>query len=60
MKPFNGNLLLFYTLVAGFVNRSQLLFRCPMNQFIDNMKVSREWKNVEDMYVISSFVEGMM
>ena len=60
MKPLMVTCLLFYTFGSWFVNRNQLLFRCSMNQFIDNMKVSREWKNVEDMYVISSFAEEMM
>lgn len=50
--------LLFYTLVAGLLIAVSYSLDAPMNQFIDNMKVSREWKNVEDMYVISSFVEG--
>ena len=58
MKPLIVTCLLFYTLVAGLLIAVSYSLDAPMNQFIDNMKVSREWKNVEDMYVISSFVEG--
>ena len=58
MKPLMVTCLLFYTLVAGLLIAVSYYLDAPMNQFIDNMKVSREWKNVEDMYVISSFVEG--
>lgn len=58
MKPLMVICLLFYTLVAGLLIAVSYSLDAPMNQFIDNMKVSREWKNVEDMYVISSFVEG--
>lgn len=58
MKPLMVTCLLFYTLVAGLLITVSYSLDAPMNQFIDNMKVSREWKNVEDMYVISSFVEG--
>lgn len=58
MKPLMVTCLLFYTLVAGLLIAVSYSLDSPMNQFIDNMKVSREWKNVEDMYVISSFVEG--
>ena len=58
MKPLMVTCLLFYTLVAGLLIAVSYSLDTPMNQFIDNMKVSREWKNVEDMYVISSFVEG--
>ena len=58
MKPLMVTCLLFYTLVAGLLIAISYSLDAPMNQFIDNMKVSREWKNVEDMYVISSFVEG--
>lgn len=58
MKPLMVACLLFYTLVAGLLIAVSYSLDAPMNQFIDNMKVSREWKNVEDMYVISSFVEG--
>lgn len=58
MKPLMVTCLLFYTLVAGLLIAVSYSVDAPMNQFIDNMKVSREWKNVEDMYVISSFVEG--
>ena len=58
MKPLMVSCLLFYTLVAGLLIAVSYSLDAPMNQFIDNMKVSREWKNVEDMYVISSFVEG--
>lgn len=58
MKPLMITCLLFYTLVAGLLIAVSYSLDAPMNQFIDNMKVSREWKNVEDMYVISSFVEG--
>lgn len=58
MKPLMVTCLLFYTLVAGLLIAVSNSLDAPMNQFIDNMKVSREWKNVEDMYVISSFVEG--
>lgn len=58
MKPLMVTCLLFYTLVAGLLIAVSYSLDAPMNQFIDNMKVSREWKNVEDMYVISSFVEG--
>lgn len=58
MKPLMATCLLFYTLVAGLLIAVSYSLDAPMNQFIDNMKVSREWKNVEDMYVISSFVEG--
>ena len=58
MKPLMVTCLLFYTLVAGLLIAVSYYLDAPMNQFIDNMKLSREWKNVEDMYVISSFVEG--
>lgn len=58
MKPLLVTCLLFYTLVAGLLIAISYSLDAPMNQFIDNMKVSREWKNVEDMYVISSFAEG--
>ena len=58
MKPLMVTCLLFYTLVAGLLIAISYSLDAPMNQFIDNMKVSKEWKNVEDMYVISSFVEG--
>lgn len=58
MKPLMVTCLLFYTLVAGLLIAVSYSLDAPMNQFIDNMKVSKEWKNVEDMYVISSFVEG--
>ncbi|MBN2959965.1 MAG: ABC transporter permease [Streptococcus gordonii] len=58
MKPLMVTCLLFYTLVAGLLIAVSYSLDAPINQFIDNMKVSREWKNVEDMYVISSFVEG--
>lgn len=58
MKPLMVTCLLFYTLVAGLLIAVSYSLDAPMNQFIDNMKASREWKNVEDMYVISSFVEG--
>ncbi|WP_173225217.1 MULTISPECIES: ABC transporter permease [unclassified Streptococcus] len=58
MKPLMVTCLLFYTLVAGLLIAVSYSLDAPMNQFIENMKVSREWKNVEDMYVISSFVEG--
>lgn len=58
MKLLMLTCLLFYTLVAGLLIAVSYSLDAPMNQFIDNMKVSREWKNVEDMYVISSFVEG--
>lgn len=58
MKPLMLTCLLFYTLVAGLLIAVSYSLDAPMNQFIDNMKVSREWKNIEDMYVISSFVEG--
>ena len=58
MKLLMVTCLLFYTLVAGLLIAISYSLDAPMNQFIDNMKVSREWKNVEDMYVISSFVEG--
>ena len=58
MKLLMVTCLLFYTLVAGFLIAVSYSLDAPMNQFIDNMKVSREWKNVEDMYVISSFAEG--
>ena len=58
MKPLMVTCLLFYTLVAGLLIAVSYSLDAPMNQFIDNMKVSREWKNVEDMYVISSFAEG--
>lgn len=58
MKPLMITCLLFYTLVAGLLIAVSYSLDAPMNQFIDNMKVSREWKNVEDMYVIFSFVEG--
>ncbi|CAM1661717.1 ABC transporter permease [Streptococcus mitis] len=58
MKTLMVTCLLFYTLVAGLLIAVSYSLDAPMNQFIDNMKVSREWKNVEDMYVISSFVEG--
>lgn len=58
MKPLMVTCLLFYTLVAGLLIAVSYSLDAPMNQFIDNMKVSREWKNIEDMYVISSFVEG--
>ena len=58
MKPLMVTCLLFYTWVAGLLIAVSYSLDAPMNQFIDNMKVSREWKNVEDMYVISSFVEG--
>jgi hypothetical protein len=58
MKPLMVTCLLFYTLVAGLLIAVSYSLDAPMNQFIDNMKVSREWKNVEDMYVLSSFVEG--
>ena len=58
MKPLMVTCLLFYTLVAGLLIAVSYSLDAPTNQFIDNMKVSREWKNVEDMYVISSFVEG--
>lgn len=58
MKPLMVTCLLFYTLVAGLLIAISYSLDAPMNQFIDNMKVSREWKNVEDMYVISSFAEG--
>lgn len=58
MKPLMITCLLFYTLVAGLLIAVSYSLDAPTNQFIENMKVSREWKNVEDMYVISSFVEG--
>ena len=58
MKLLMITCLLFYTLVAGLLIAVSYSLDAPMNQFIDNMKVSREWKNVEDMYVISSFAEG--
>ena len=58
MKLLMVTCLLFYTLVAGLLIAVSYSLDAPMNQFIDNMKVSREWKNVEDMYVISSFAEG--
>lgn len=58
MKLLMVTCLLFYTLVAGLLIAVSYSLDAPMNQFFDNMKVSREWKNVEDMYVISSFVEG--
>lgn len=58
MKPLMVTCLLFYTLVARLLIAVSYSLDAPMNQFIENMKVSREWKNVEDMYVISSFVEG--
>lgn len=58
MKPLMVTCLLFYTLIAGLLIAVSYSLDAPMNQFIENMKVSREWKNVEDMYVISSFVEG--
>lgn len=58
MKPLMVTCLLLYTLVAGLLIAVSYSLDAPTNQFIDNMKVSREWKNVEDMYVISSFVEG--
>lgn len=58
MKPLMVTCLLFYTLVAGLLIAISYSLDAPMNQFIDNMKVSREWMNVEDMYVISSFAEG--
>jgi hypothetical protein len=58
MKPLMVTCLLFYTLVAGLLIAISYSLDAPMNQFIDNMKISREWKNVEDMYVISSFAEG--
>ena len=58
MKPLMVTCLLFYTLVAGLLIAVSYSLDAPMNQFIDNMKVSREWKNIEDTYVISSFVEG--
>ena len=58
MKPLMVTCLLFYTLVAGLLIAISYSLDAPTNQFIENMKVSREWKNVEDMYVISSFAEG--
>lgn len=58
MKPLMAISLLFYALVAGLLITVSHSLDAPMNQFIDNIKVSREWKNVEDMYVISGFVEG--
>lgn len=58
MKPLMVTCLLFYTLVAGLLIAVSYSLDAPTNQFIENMKVSREWKNVEDIYVISSFVEG--
>ena len=58
MKLLMVTCLLFYTLVTGLLIAVSYSLDAPMNQFIENMKVSREWKNVEDMYVISSFVEG--
>ena len=58
MKLLLITCLLFYPLVAGLLIAVSYCLDAPLNQFIDNMKVSREWKNVEDMYVISSFVEG--
>lgn len=58
MKPLLVISLLFYTLVAALLIMVGHSLDAPMNEFIDNVKLAREWKNVEDMYVISSFVEG--
>ena len=58
MKPLMATSLLFYTLVAGLLIAVSHSLDAPMNQFIDNVKVAREWKSVENMYVISDFVEG--
>ncbi len=46
--------LLFYTLVAGLLIAVSHSLDV-MNQFFDNVKVAREWKSVENMYVIFSF-----
>lgn len=58
MKSLLAISLLFYTLVAALLIMVGHSLDAPMNEFIDNVKLAREWKNVEDMYVISSFVEG--
>ena len=58
MKPLMATSLLFYTLVAGLLIAVSHSLDAPMNQFFDNVKVAREWKSVENMYVISDFVEG--
>ncbi|MDO4680679.1 MAG: ABC transporter permease [Aerococcus sp.] len=50
--------LLFYAVVSvGLITVSHSL-DAPMNQFAGNIQVAREWKNVENMYVISNITEG--
>ena len=56
MKPLMATSLLFYTLVAGLLIAVSHSLDAPMNQFIDNVKVAREWKSVENMYVIFSIL----
>ncbi|HFH9592419.1 ABC transporter permease [Streptococcus pyogenes] len=58
MKPLMVISLIFYVLVGVLLIAVSHSLDAPMNQFVDNIKVAREWKSVEDMYVISDFVEG--
>lgn len=50
--------LLFYSLAAALLIGVSHALDAPMDQFMNNIRVAKEWKNVEDMYVISNFVEG--
>ncbi|WP_247275610.1 ABC transporter permease [Streptococcus pyogenes] len=58
MKPLMVISLIFYVLVGVLLIAVSHSLDAPMNQFVDNIKVAREWRSVEDMYVISDFVEG--
>ncbi len=60
MKPLNGKSTGRYSipLVVGLlIAISYSFLDAPMNQFIDNMKVSSRSKNVEDINV-TQFAEG--
>lgn len=58
MKPLMGIALLFYLLVSGLLIAISYSLDAPMNDFMTNAKIAREWKHVEKVSVISHFVEG--
>lgn len=58
MKPLMIISVVFYILAAGLLIVTSHSLDAPMNQFIDNVKVARAWKNVENMYVLSDVSEG--
>lgn len=50
--------LIFYLLVSGTLIFTSYALDSPLQKFMTNIRISREWKNVEDMYVISGITEG--